>query len=170
MMRRNNQPTSLMGRASPRPELLANPSVEQDADNSGVPDRWNVSASGALWSSAQARTGVRSLRLNVAEATAQWIAYAFPVTGNDSYDLSAYIKGTGSGQTFLTIRWWSDVGATAFISEDNIMLNGTYADWTRIVQTFIAPANAVSADVVFRCPSPTTADIYGDDFSVRRVN
>lgn len=151
------------------PELLANPGVEIDADSSGVPDSWNVSALGAEWSNSEAHSGSRSLRLNVAASTGQWIAYAFLVTGSVSYRLRAFVKGVGSSQTFLTIRWWSDTGATAFISEDNIMLNDTYADWTQIEQELSAPSNAQSADVVFRCPSSTTADLYGDDFSVRQV-
>lgn len=150
------------------PELLLNPSVEHDLDSSGVPDFWNVSASGAEWAS-EGRIGSRSLRLNVVESTAQWIAYPVVVVAEEVYRLAAYVKGTGSTQTFLTIRWWSDTGATLFISEDNIMLNASYVDWTKIEQNITAPVGAQSADVVFRCPSATTADIYADDFSTKRM-
>lgn len=167
MKRRNNR---LLTQSESRSELLANPGVEFDIDSSGVPDSWNVSPSGAQWSNSEAHSGSRSLRLTVSGATAEWIAYPFAVTGSASYRLRAYVKGSGSTQTFLTVRWWSDAGATAFISEDNRMLNSTYADWKLIEQTFTAPSNAVTADVMFRCPAATTADIYADDFSVRQVN
>jgi len=163
-------PLSLLKRRRVRwPELLANSSVEQDVDSSGVPDFWNISTSGAEWSNVEARIGGRSLRLNVSSGTGQWISYVFAVVAGQVYRLSAYVKGTGSTQTFLTIRWWSDTGGSAFISENNIALNVSHADWTVVEQAITAPAGAQSADVVFRCPAATTADLYGDDFSVRRV-
>lgn len=154
--------------------LVANPSVE---DGSGSPDNWTSSGGGATWEtddpdngpSSVAHSGKKGLRLNVSSGTAWWQAAVFAVEASAVYSLRGFVKGTGSTQTFLTIRWWSDAGGTVFIREDNIMLNATYSGFTLVEQSFTAPGTAVSADIVFRCPSTTTADIYGDSFSVRKV-
>lgn len=147
-------------------ELVQNACVDY---GTGSPDNWTATGAGATWDATTYRSASRSLRLNVSGATAWWQASYFAVSGNQSYRLRAWVKGTGSTQTFLTIRWWSNPDGTGFISEDNIMFNSTYTNWTRVAQDFTAPASAQSADIMFRCPAATTADIYGDDFSVRRV-
>jgi hypothetical protein len=150
--------------------LLLNPSVE---DGSGVPAYWNQGAN-TEWVSALpengpaivVHSGMRSLRINVASSTGEFISAQVSVIAGRSYYVGAFIRGEGSSQTFLTIRWWD--GGT-FLGEDNISLNNTYTGWELISATLTAPASAQAADVVFRCPSSTTADIYGDDFFVREI-
>lgn len=149
------------------PELIANPSVEVEGDT-GYPASW-FRSSNTSWGSV-ARRGVRSLRIQVTDQTADWRAQYFAVTAGVTYRLLGYFKGTGSAQTFLTIRWFSNPNGTGFISEDNINLEGVFADWTLKQQDIVAPIGAQSADVMFRCPAATAADIYGDDFSVRQIN
>lgn len=144
--------------------LVANPSGEEGTSE---PNDWYHSVSATEWALA-ARSGERSLRLNPVGATADWRAAHFTVVGGAGYRLRAYVKGTGSVQAFLTIRWFSDPGGSSFISEDNLALGGTYADWTLCQGDISAPGNAQSADLMFRCPTPTTVDLYGDDFYVRR--
>ncbi|MBI1296671.1 hypothetical protein GC175_17080 [bacterium] len=143
--------------------LLANPGGEGESLSN-----WFASAQNAERSSAEAHTGTYSLRLNPSGGTGDWRASVFLVEANRVYQVSGVFKGQGSGQTFLTIRWWSDLAGTAFVKEDNIPLPSTYADWTKIAQSFTAPATAQSADLMFRCPATTTADIYGDNFGVQR--
>jgi len=109
---------------------------------------------------------MRSLRITVASSTGEFISAQVSVIAGRSYYVGAFIHGEGSSQTFLTIRWWD--GGT-FLGEDNISLNNTYTGWELISDTLTAPASAQAADVVFRCPSSTTADIYGDDFFVREI-
>lgn len=147
-------------------ELVVNGCVDYGTNN---PDGWAATGTGATWDTTTYRSGNHSLRLNVNGATAWWQSNWFFVDAGLRYRLRAWVKGTGSTQTFLTIRWWENDNGTGFISEDNIMLNGTYTDWTYIAQEFNAPYNARTADVMFRCPAATTADIYGDDFSVRKM-
>ena len=147
-------------------ELIANASVERGGIP-GWPAEWYHSAAGTAWANI-ARRGNHSLHIQVIAQTADWRSVYFGVKAG-TYRLSGYVKGIGSNQTFLTIRWFSNPNGTGFISEDNISLDGTFADWTLRQQDFVAPSGAQSADVMFRCPAATTADIYGDDFSVRRV-
>ncbi len=145
--------------------LVLNPSVEQP-ESGDWPDNWAWSAANATRVVTQARTGTKSLRLNPTIATAEWRANVFAVIGSQNYRVRGYFKGTGSNETFLTIRWWSDAGGTQFVSENNISLEGSFGAWTEKSGIFSAPANAFSADISFRCPASTTADLYGDDFYV----
>ena len=108
----------------------------------------------------------RSLRIAVTGQTADWRAKVFPVTGGAAYRLCGWFKGSGGAECFLTIRFWSDAGGSQFVGESNIPLDGSYAAWTEKKATFFAPAGAVSADVMLRCPANTTVHLYGDDFAV----
>jgi len=148
-------------------ELLANPSVEQEG-SPGWPAEWFHSATNTDWANT-ARRGGHSLHIQVVGQTADWRSKHFMVKAGKIYRLMGYFRGTGSTQTFLTIRWFSNSDGTGFISEDNITLDNIYLDWTQSAQNFTAPPGAQSADIMFRCPTATVADIYGDDFSVRRV-
>ncbi len=150
------------------PNLLTNPSVEEPSGGDW-PDAWNWSASNATRSAAQAHDGSKSLRVNPTASTGEWLSSLYTVVGGVNYRLCGYFKGTGGGECFLTVRWWSDVGGTQFVGEQNIALSDTYADWTEISGVFWAPGGAVRADVMFRCPAPTTVDIYGDSFYLGRA-
>lgn len=133
------------------------------------PDHWYASAQNAYWSTAEKKSGEHSLEIDVADATGDWRAEYFAVTGRKTHVVHGFFKGIGSSQMFLTIRWFSNPDGTGFISENNIALDETYADWTLKEASFEAPAAAQSADIVFRAASATTAHLYGDDFSVKEV-
>lgn len=147
-------------------ELMANADIEA---GTGAPDYWFASATGATWDSTAKRTGYRSLNLNVSGATADWRSTHFGVLPNREYQVQAVFKGTGSADCLLTIRWFSNANGTGFISEVNATLNATYATWTPVAFQAQSPSGALSADVMFRCPSNTTVNINGDDFSVRQL-
>ena len=131
------------------------------------PDDWYHSVSGAFWSD-EAHIGFKSLLLNVSDSTADWRCKAFQVLAGEKYTLQAWVKGDAvKGEFFVTVRWWRDLAATDFISEDNIPIPlGSYADWTLFENSFIAPSEAVAADVQFRCPTPSTGTVYADDFAL----
>lgn len=147
-------------------ELLANVNVESGTT---TPTSWNKSASNTTWSTDEARSGSYSLQINVSASTGDWRSDSVEVSGDQNYRLRAFVKGTGSAGTYVTIRWFSNTDGSGFISEDNITLNSTYSDWTEVKSDLKAPATAQSADVMFRVPSSSTANIYADDFSVRRI-
>lgn len=157
---------SISGRKA-GPELVSNPDVEE---GTSAPDDWFASATGATWDTTTYHTEGHALRLNVTAATADWRALFFLATGSMTYRVKAMVKGVGSADTHLTVRWFSDTGGATFVSEQNITLNATYADWTVIEQDCPAAATAQSADILLRCAAATTADIYGDDFSVRLLS
>lgn len=143
---------------------IPNYSVESGVD---WPENWYHSVSGAFWSD-EAHSGFKSLLLDVTDATANWRSRAFQVIAGEIYTLQAWVKGEAlSGEFFLTVRWWRDLAATDFISEDNVPIPlGSYPDWRLFEGSFTAPAEAVSADVLFRCPTPSTGRVYADDFAV----
>ncbi len=147
-------------------ELLENSAVDLGEDN---PTNWSHSETGTGWSENEFRSSPRSLWLGTLNTTAEWRSDYFPVIENTLYRLAGFFKGEGSSETFLTIRWFSDSAGTNFISEQNISLNSVYTDWTQIILDTTSPAGALSADVLFRCPSNTTVSLYGDDFTVRGI-
>ena len=143
---------------------IPNSSVE-----SGVewPDDWYHSATGAIWANV-AYTGFKGLLLNVTDSVADWRCKAFQVLAGEAYTLQAWVKGEAvNGEFFITVRWWRDLAATDFISEDNIPIPlGSYPNWKLFEAVFKAPAEAVAADVLFRCPTPSTGNLYADDFAL----
>lgn len=158
--------TPITGAARFGRNLVANPSAELGV---ATPDAWFLSATGAAWAVGTAHSGVRALRLHVAGGVADWRSAACPVRGGAAYHVAIWVRGAGSPQTFLTIRFFSDAAATAFLAETNLPLAAAYPDWTLRAIAVTAPASAVRADLVLRCPAPTTTDLYADDFSVRQV-
>lgn len=133
----------------------------------GEPDDWFHSVAGAYWVS-EAHVGFKSLLLDVSDSTADWRVKAFQVMAGEKYTLQAWVKGEAvSGEFFITVRWWRDLAATDFISEDNIPIPlGSYPEWRLFEGVFTAPAEAVAADVQFRCPTPSTGRVYADDFAL----
>ncbi len=146
-------------------ELLSNVSAEEGVS---VPTDWFGSVSGSEWANTPTRSGLRSLRVHATLGTG-WRSSSFLVDGDTIYRVRTFVIGTGSNQVFLTVRWFSNADGTGLIGEDNSMIDSTYSDWTQITGDFEAPAAAQSADVMFRAPAATTADIYADEFSVREV-
>lgn len=164
MMRRNNR-LALFARPGYQ-QLVANAGVEV---GEAVPEDWFYSLQNTEWAN-QGHNGNRSLRINVANAMADWRTVLFPVVGGRRYRVGVWLKGTSTAQVVLAARWFSDIGGANYISEEWLVLDGVFADWTLRKHAIQAPANAVVCDLMFRAAFNTTADIYGDDFSVRRVN
>lgn len=164
MMRRNNR-LLWLGRRS-YPQLVANPGVETGV---GEPDAWFHTPTGTAWAT-QGHNGNRSLRLNVAGDMADWRCSLYPVVGGRRYRVGLWVKGNGAPEMVLAARWFSDAGGLSWITEQWLMLDGAYADWTHRSHIVTAPANAVSGDLMFRAAFPTTADLSGDDFGVRRLS
>lgn len=143
---------------------IPNSSVEVGAE---WPDDWFHSVSGAYWADVP-HVGFKSLLLDVSDSTADWRVKAFEVRAGEKYTLQAWVKGVAEkGEFFITVRWWRDLAATDFISEDNIPIPlGSYPEWKLFENTFTAPSEAVAADVLFRCPTPSTGKVYADDFAL----
>lgn len=143
--------------------LLANADVDTGYDS---PDNWSASVAGAA-TSTTARSGSRSLRLNVAQATADWRSDPVAVEAGEVYLFGGYIKGMATGeQFFITIRFFDN--ADMFISEVNVAAGGTYAVWTEKGAQATAPVGAVTADLLFRVAEDDTGDMLGDDFFVKK--
>ena len=143
---------------------IPNHSVEE---GDTAPADWNWSTTGAYWVN-QPHVGFKSLLLDVSNSTADWRSNAFQVIAGERYTLQAWAKGEAvNGEFFVTVRWWRDLAATDFISEDNIPIPlGSYPDWKFFENAFTAPSEAVAADVQFRCPTPSTGKVYADDFAL----
>jgi len=161
---------------NPAVNLTPNPSFE---DGTTSPTGWDLTGIGAnagaiTWSTAQARTGTRSVRMNPTEnANFDYIFLEnfprFDVTPNKQYDFGVHLRGTISstaanpGVEFqVRVIWYNSAGSV--ISTSYIMrLTGgaTYSNWTLVSGRLNAPVNATSA--VIHLYSDRTCDIYVDD-------
>jgi hypothetical protein len=141
--------------------LVSNPDVESGV---GSPDDWYTG--GGTWSEVESHSPTHSLLLNPNNESQEWRSLHFPVIGNKDYRVQAFYKGTlTSGEFYLTIRWFSNPDGTGFISEENAAL-ASQADWALESNVYTSPANAQSADILFRAIT-ATGTLYGDDFAVQ---
>ena len=165
MCRRHNRLLFLLGSRG-FPQLVANASAELGTSE---PDDWFHTLTGTQWAT-QGHSGSRSLRVTVAGALADWRCRVYPVAGGRRYRVGLWVKGSGAAEMILAARWFSDPDGATYLTEHWLMLDGVYPDWTPRSHIVVAPASARSGDLMFRAAFATTADLYGDDFSVRRLN
>jgi hypothetical protein len=154
------------------PNLVSNPSVEQ---GDPYPDWWYHSSwcNRTCWSSEQALTGNKSLKLVANSSSDDWRCQVFNVSPLKNYMFRCYLNGTViSGEWYLTIRWFnaSEPKNEVFIFENNTRIGtGDYINWTQVIGfNFTAPTNAVVPDLLFRSINGT-GTLYADDFEVREI-
>jgi hypothetical protein len=149
--------------------LVLNHSVETGTT---TPQDWSPSGSvnGTEWSTTYARTGSRSIEINVSSASAEWNGLVGSVTEGSTYQISGFFRGeVTAGQFFLTISWFSDSGRTQFIAENNVSIPvGNYSRWSPLGGDFTAPQRTESCEIAFRAENGT-GNVYGDDFEVRQT-
>lgn len=164
MRRRLNRSVLLHPRFA---NVVRNASVEQ---GDSVPDDWFFTPSGTDWAQGEARTGNRSLHLLVTDDVADWRSSLYPAVGARRYRVGLWVKGAGTPDMVLASRWFADTEGAAYLNEQWLVLEGSFSDWTRIYHHVIAPQGAQTGDLMFRAAFATTADLYADDFTVRRLN
>jgi len=144
--------------------LVVNRSVEA---GNAQPQDWFSSGAMAEWSTAYARTGTRSLRINVTDASAEWMGDVKPVREGYPYLVSGFFAGEIDRVQFVFgIRWFNDTGG--LIGENNVsMPAGNIQRWSQVSTTFNAPSGAQTCKIVFGAVNGT-GDVYGDDFEVRQ--
>jgi hypothetical protein len=148
--------------------LAFNPSVETGNAGTTAPQNWSSSGNGTEWSVNYARTGSRSLRIDVSNASAEWRGGVGRICGGSVYHVNGFFFGRViAGQFLLTIRWFSDSQKLALLGEDNLTL-GNYTQWLPQEGDFTAPSGAESCEIVFRAVGGS-GYLYGDDFEVRQT-
>jgi len=147
--------------------LVLNSSVEVANAGATAPNNWFSSVNGTEWNSTYARTGSRSLRIDVTNSTANWTGQVGQIYGGNVYHIDGFFYGqVAKGQFLLTISWFSD---SAEISDDNVTLPvANYGGWQLEGATFTSPNSAKSCEIVFRAVNGS-GDLYGDDFEVRQT-
>jgi len=145
--------------------LVLNRSVET---GSATPQDWSPSGNGTEWSTTYARTGSRSIRINVTNDSAEWEGKVNPVDEGHTYHISGFFTGeVAADPFFLTIRWFSS--SEGLIEEHNISIPvGNYSRWSQLGKDFTAPSGTKSCQIVFRAVNGSGA-VYGDDFEVRQT-
>lgn len=146
--------------------LVLNPSVEVANAGATAPLNWSSSGNGTEWSTSYARTGSRSLRIDVTNATANWTGQVGRIYGGNVYHVDGFFYGqVVKGQFLLTISWFSDSGEI----DDSVTLPvANYGGWQLEGASFAAPSGAKSCEIVFRAVNGS-GDLYGDDFEVRQT-
>jgi len=146
--------------------LVLNSSVEVANAGATGPLYWSSSGNGTEWSATYARTGSRSLEINVTNATASWIGQVGQISGGNVYHIEGFFYGQViKSQFFLTINWSTESGEI----DDNVALPvANYAGWQLEGATFTAPSGAKRCEIVFSAVN-ASGDLYGDDFEVRQT-
>ena len=150
--------------------LVLNPSVETGETGAATPHEWFSSQTGTEWNISYARTGSRSIRINIVNATAEWRSRIRLVGEGSTYQVHGFFRGeVTTGPFFLTVRWFSDSEGLSLIAESDVSIPvGSYPEWSRLGDDFAAPEEAKTCEVAFRAVNGS-GDIYGDDFEIRRT-
>jgi len=150
--------------------LILNPSLETEETGQVKPAYWVPSINGTEWSTTYAKTGSRSIRINVNNASAEWQSETVKVNGGQTYQVQGFFKGTVTADQFsLVIKWFSDLNGNNLIKQDSkIIPVNNYTQWLPIGDLFTAPVEAKSCKLVFSA-SGAIGDLYGDDFEVRQT-
>jgi len=147
--------------------LVLDPSVESGAS---APNYWVPSKNGTEWSLTYAKTGVRSIRVNVTNASAEWKSKVATVHEGSTYEVHGFFRGQVlSNQFYLAVRWFSGLGGLSPIAENNVSIPvGDSSYWSQMGSVFTAPAGAQGCEIVFGAVNGS-GDVYGDDFEVRQT-
>ena len=142
-----------------QPNLVEDPSAEDDGNRDGQPDGWHGDAfrspAKLQWDTTVAHSGRASLKIadsfNPAgrqwnESTGRWTSLRrIPVTAGQTYTLEAWIKTAGvTGRADARIAWF---GAKKWLAESVTPSVQGASDWQRRTVTVQAPAEAVEAMV-----------------------
>lgn len=147
--------------------LVPNSSVEIGNAAEEAPQSWVSSSTGTEWSAVYAKTGSRSLELNVSNSSGEWNANVSSINGGGIYHVDGYFSGNVTGGQFLlSITWFSDSGVS--LSENSLNLTGNYSQWQVQEADFSAPAGARSCEIAFKTVQGS-GNLFGDDFEVRHA-
>ncbi len=116
--------------------LLANHGFEQSYNS--LPSWTPSNTSNITVDNQERKEGLRSAKFNAA-ATERTLSQSVSVTCGETYTLSAYFKGNGSGQVKAI------TGSAVFTGDP---VTGTASDWTRATVTFTATANTATVYLV----------------------
>jgi len=149
---------------------ILDPSIELGEIGAATPHNWFPSENGTEWSTTHARTGSRSIRINVNNASSEWKSKVTTIHGGYTYQIHGFFRGEVTAeQFFLTVRWFSDPEGLSFIEENNVPMPVTnYSQWLPVGDIITAPTRAKTCVIVFRAVDGS-GDIYGDDFEVRQT-
>lgn len=149
--------------------LVPNPSVELGTTS---PQDWFSTGNGTEWSTTYARTGERSIRINVTDSSAEWRSETTEIQGELDYpfQIQGFFLGNATKDYFfLSVRWFSDLQGLVFISENNISIPvRSYSQWFPIGGAVTPPSQAKSFEIVFEVVNGS-GNLYGDSFEVRQV-
>lgn len=147
--------------------VVSNSSVETGNTAGTAPQGWVPSGNGTQWSAAYARTGNRSLGIEVSNGSAEWNVTVVSISGGNTYHVDGYFFGqvTG-GQFLLAVTWFSDLGVS--YGENSLNLTGNYSQWQIREADFPAPVGANSCEIRFKAIQGS-GSLYGDDFAIRQT-
>lgn len=150
--------------------LVLNRSVEAEGAGAVVPPDWSFSGNVTEWSTVYARTGSRSLRITVDNASAEWRGKVASVSEGNKYQATGFFTGQiSTGEFVLATKWFSDSEGLTPIAENNFSIPaGNYSQWFSVQSDFVAPTGMKSCEIVFRAVN-ASGDLYADDFEFRQT-
>jgi hypothetical protein len=147
--------------------LVANHSLET---GTVTPQDWTPTGNGTEWSTTYARTGSKSIRIDVANDSAEWTSKITPVEGENTYQISAFLTGqVTEGQFLITIKWFPDSEGLQVPQENNVGIPvDNYSRWIQAGGSFTAPTGTKSSQIVFSATN-ASGDMYADDLEIRQI-
>lgn len=144
--------------------LLPNPSFEEGSDRPSGWAVWAKEPTAALWSTANIRSGSRSMQVGAAthKDGARWLQEeAIRIVPGRKYRLTGWVKTEDAlGNVNIAIGWYSAKGWLA--TSRSVELNRTH-DWRQLSVEAVAPPEAVCAKINFGKRLPGRGSAWFDD-------
>jgi hypothetical protein len=119
------------------------------------------------WAMDAAHGGTHALKIvSTSSELSRWLTQmrAIPVTPGQTYDVSAWLRTTGTAaKGRLSVNFWTAGGVYIPATVDTPTLSGTH-DWTQQTLHLTAPPGAANLRVEFRLNGPGT--LWADDLSL----
>ena len=148
-------------------ELLSTNQKGIETDASGWVNDINATVA---QSSAQARTGTKSLSLTTATTYAQTRARpstTIPVSFGETLTFSAWFRAATTGrQVSIQVRWKDAAGGTVTVTSGTAVTSNT-SGWVQATHTVAVPAGSASAEMLLTVVTTVVGEVhYADDMSI----
>lgn len=143
--------------------LVLNPGAELGY---AEPDSWKA-IDHAVWSEG-GHSGLHCFGL---DDDGTWESNPIIINTESKCNFSFWVKSQRiTGTFFVHLRQWSEVNGTGWVDQINFLLSGNYTDWTVVKEDNIQfQATTKSITIIFGNDSPSTGDLYVDDYHLSDV-
>jgi hypothetical protein len=139
--------------------LLPNPSAEVNVTDGGIAG----TNAAVVRSTAQAQAGTASFQLTASSAanmSLRHLGQRFAVKAGSTYTASAYFRAVATPRNCVVSLDWYDATGTRISIVGGTPVANTTTGWTRASYTGVAPAGAVTAQIIAEVLAPASAEVH----------